>query len=214
MRIALFWLSLAALLFTLDATGSSPPVSGAPVLALAFASFTRAKLLSNPLRRHMFGSLERLQVALPGLLYAAALAGFILERTESASAGTAFLAGSAFAVGVVLFSGVLLSAPPGGGSLVRYVCARCGLGSDRAEGREPCVHCGLFTRIEWGEELPLSDAAKEPFARLWCPACAVERAAPRGTSACDSCGQALFIEFNDHATGARATGDGRGLEAR
>ena len=88
-RIALFWFSLAALLFTLDAIGSSPPVSGAPVLALALASFTRAKLLSNPLRRHMFGSLARLQVVLPGLLYAAALAGFILERTESASAGTA-----------------------------------------------------------------------------------------------------------------------------
>ena len=214
MRIALFWFSLAALLFTLDAMGTSPPASGAPVLALAFASFTRAKLLLNPLRRHMFGSLASLQVVLPGLLYAAALAAFVLERMERSSTGVAFLIGAASAVGVVLFSGVLLSGPPGGGSMVRYVCARCGLGSDRAEGREPCVHCGLFTRIEWGGELPLSGAAKEPFARLWCPACAVERAAPRGTSACDSCGQALFIEFNDHATGARVTGDGRGLEAR
>jgi hypothetical protein len=213
-RIALFWFSLATLLFTMDVMGSSPPVSGAPVLVLAFASFTRTKLLLNPLRRHMFGSLASLQVVLPGLLYAAALAGFILERMESASAGTAFLAGSAFAVGVVLFSGVLLSAPPRGGSTLRYVCARCELGSDRAEGREPCVHCGLFTRIEWGGELPESGASKEPFARLWCPACAVERAAPRGTSACDSCGQELFIEFNDHATGARASGDGRGLEER
>ena len=182
MRIALFWFSLATLLFTMDAMGSSPPVSGAPVLALAFASFTRAKLLLNPLRRHMFGSLASLQVVLPGLLYAAALAAFVLERMERSSTGVAFLIGAASAVGVVLFSGVLLSGPPGGGSMVRYVCARCGLGSDRAEGREPCVH--------------------------------VERAAPRGTSACDSCGQALFIEFNDHATGARVTGDGRGLEAR
>ena len=214
MRIALYWFSLAALLFAMEAVGSTPPVSGAPVLALALASFTRTKLRTNPLRRHMFGSLPGLQLVLPGLLYAAALAALVFERIGRASAGTAFLAGAAAAVGVVLFSGVLLSAPPKGGSMVRYVCARCGLGSDRAEGREPCVHCGLFTRIEWSGELPETGATEEPFARLWCPACAAERAAPRGMSACDSCGRALFIEFNDHATGARASGDGRGLEAR
>jgi len=215
-RIALFWFSLAALLFALDMLGGSPPVSGTPVLALAFASFTSAKLRTRPLRKHMFGSLSTLRVLLPGLLYAAAAAALILERIESANAaaGVGFLAGAAAAVGVVLSFGVLLSAPPRGGSKVRYVCARCGLGSDRAEGREPCVHCGLFTRIEWEGALPESGADRELLTRLWCPACAVERAAPRGTSECGACEQALHIEFNDHATGARATGDGRGLEAR
>jgi len=215
-RIALFWFSLAALLFALDAMGRPTPVSFVPVLALAFASLTRARLKTNPLRRHMFGSLAILQVVLPGLLYAAAAASFVIARMEGSNsgAGAAFLAGAAVAVGVVLCSGVLLSAPPRGGSQVRYVCARCGLGSDRAEGREPCVHCGLFTRIEWEGALPESGADHEPLTRLWCPACAVERAAPRGTSECVACGQALHIEFNDHATGARATGDGRGLEAR
>ena len=214
MRIALFWLSLSAFLFAMDAMGRQSPISGAPVLGLAFASFTQAKLKTNPLRRHMFGSLTRLKVLLPALLYAAAAAALLLEQMENASAGVAFLAGASVAVGVVLCSGVLLSAPPSGEGRVRYVCARCGLGSDRSAGREPCVHCGLFTRIEWEGELPESGAAEEPFARLWCPICAVERAAPRGTSACDSCGQALHIEFNDHATGARASGDGRGIETR
>jgi hypothetical protein len=215
-RVALFWFSLAVFLFALDALGSSAPVSGTPILALALASFTRAKLRTSPLRKHMFGSLSTLQVVLPGLLYVAAAAALILERTESASASTAggFLAGAAAAVLVVLSSGVLLSPLPRGGEEVRYVCARCGLGSDRASGRAPCLHCGLFTRIEWEGELPETGESQEPFTRLWCPACAVERLAPRGTSVCEPCGQALSIEFNDHATGARASGDGRGLEAR
>ena len=114
----------------------------------------------------------------------------------------------------VLCMAVMLSAPPRAGDRVRYVCARCGLGSDRTSGREPCPHCGLFTRIEWGVELPESCEEGGPLTRVWCPKCGTERAAPRGTSACGTCGERLHIEFNDHATGASAAGDGRGLETR
>ena len=214
MRIALIWFSVAAILFVLEVVNGSAPISGAPVLTLSLASYARVKLRTSPLRRHVFGGLAGLQLVLPGLLYAAALFALLLGQTENASSGAAFLGGAAAAAAAVLFMGVMLSKPPEGGDLVRYVCARCGLGSDRGPGREPCVHCGLFTRIEWEGSLPEPSDVDAPLTRLWCPACAKERAVPRGTSECEACGQGLHIEFNDHATGARASGDGRGLEAR
>jgi len=213
-RVTLFWITIAALLFVVEVVSGSAPISGAPVLALALASYTRTKLQKNPLRRHLFGGLPGLQLSLPGLLYAAAAMALLLEQTEQASSGLAFLVGAAVATIAVLCMAVMLSAPPSGGDRVRYVCARCGLGSDRTSGREPCPHCGLFTRIEWGVELPESCEEGGPLTRVWCPKCGTERAAPRGTSACGNCGERLHIEFNDHATGASAAGDGRGLEAR
>ena len=216
MRPTLIWISLAVLGFVLEAVGVEVPVSGTPFLAIALAVFTSSTLRMRPLRRRLFGTLEVLRVALPGLLYAAAAAAAVLEWMEGTGpgSGVGFLVGAAVAVGAVLTSALLLSAPPTADGRVRYVCARCGLGSDRGEGREPCPHCGLFTRIEWSGELPAVEDEKSPFTRLWCPTCAEERATPRGTSECASCGQALHIEFNDHATGALETGDGRGLEAR
>ena len=216
MRPTLIWISLAVLGFVLEIMGVEVPVSGTPFLAIALAVFTSSRLRTRPLAKRLFGALEVLRVVLPGLLYAAAAAAALLEwmRGTSLGAGVGFLVGASVAVGIVLSSSVMLSAPPKGDGRVRYVCARCGLGSDRGEGREPCKHCGLFTRIEWSGDLPATEEERSPFTRLWCPTCAQERAAPRGTSECGSCGQGLHIEFNDHATGALETGDGRGLEAR
>jgi len=199
----------------LRAFGVYLPV-GAPFLAVSVAVFTSSMLRARPLKKRLFGTSAVLRVVLPGLLYVSGLVAVILELQDRArhDAGLGFVLGVSAAAGLVVWLGVMRSAPPEGGGLVRYVCARCGLGSDRGEGREPCSHCGLFTRIEWSGDLPASDEEKSPSTRLWCPACAEERTAPRGTSECASCGQALLIEFNDHATGALETGDGRGLEAR
>ena len=217
MRAARLWFSLAALLYVLGGVGVDFPVSGTPFLAIGLAGWTSSRLRTQPLRRRIFGNLEVLRVALPGLLYAAAVGALLLEGMEGAGpgAGVGFLVGALAAVGTVLFFGVMRSAVPEGGERVRYVCARCGLGSDRGAGRAPCVHCGLITRIEWSDEQYRAAAEDpEPLTRLWCPACALERLAPRGSSECGACGLVLRIEFNDHATGALATNDGRGLESR
>ena len=216
MRLALIWFCLALLAKVLRALDVDLPFGSAPLLALGAGFFTTSWLRSRPLKKRIFGTSAVLRVVLPGLLYASGLAAALLEMQDGASkdAGGGFVLGASLAAGLVLWLGVMRSAPPEGEGLVRYVCARCGLGADREEGREPCVHCGLFTRIEWNGELPATEEGQSPFTRLWCPACAEERAAPRGTSECGSCGQALHIEFNDHATGALESGDGRGIEAR
>ena len=223
MRLALIWTTLAIFGFLQENLSGGmaerlpeSPLGWTPFVALALGQLAHAVLKRRPIRKRIFGTSGTLRVVLPGLLVASGLAAFMLERRAGAALGDGlgFVLGAAAGVGLVMWLGLMRSAPPRGVGRVRYVCARCGIASDRDEGRAPCAHCGLVTRIDWTENLPESAHGELPLTRLWCPSCAHERMSSRGTSACEPCGQALHLEFNDHATGALGSGDGRGLEAR
>ena len=215
MRIALFWTSLAVIGFFTEHLPENP-VGWTPFVAFALASLAYHWLGVRPARKRVFGTIKTLRVFLPGLLTAAGFGAYLLEQDAGveSGAGIGFVVGAAAAVGLVIASALMNSAPPRANGRVRFVCSRCGLGSDRDEGREPCAHCGLIIRIDWSGELPTSAHGTEPLTRLWCPKCAREREVSRGNSSCEGCEQTLHLEFNYHETGALKSGDGRGLEAR
>jgi hypothetical protein len=202
-RIALFWTSLAVIGFFTKHLPENP-VGWTPFVAFALASLAYRHLSLRPARKRVFGTIKTLRVFLPGLLTAAGLGAYLLERESGveSGAGVGFVVGAAAAVCLVISFALMNSAPPRTNGRVRFVCSRCGLGSDRDEGREPCAHCGLITRIDWSGELPVSVHGAEPLTRLWCPSCALERSASRGNSSCEGCGQALHLEFNFHETGS------------
>jgi hypothetical protein len=214
-RLALFWTSVAVIGYLTKHLPENP-VGWTPFVAFALASIAHHRLSISPARKRIFGTIKTLRLFLPGLLTAAGFGAYLLEQESVAEsgAGIGFVVGAAAAVWLAMLFAIMNSTPPRGDGRVRFVCSRCGLGSDRDEGREPCAHCGLITRIDWNGELPDSIHGAEPLTRIWCPSCAQERSASRGNSDCEACGQALHLEFNFHETGALKSGDDRGLEAR
>jgi len=214
-RLALFWTSVAVIGYLTKHLPENP-VGWTPFVAFALASIAHHRLSISPARKRIFGTIKTLRLFLPGLLTAAGFGAYLLEQDSVAEsgAGIGFVIGAAAAVWLAMLFAVMSSTPPSGDGRVRFVCSRCGLGSDRDEGREPCAHCGLITRIDWNGELPGSIHGAKPLTRIWCPSCAQERSASRGNSSCEACGQTLHLEFNFHETGALKSGDDRGLEAR